>query len=85
MSGFFVPGIVYVQDEPFRAPELLEVFQCVAVATHPAKGELRAFGFLATAYPGDNWASHALRSGDWENGWIEAPSTSAAVELGIEA
>lgn len=73
--AFFEPGKTYIENKPFAAPEITEVFQCVAVAGHPAGRGLRAFGFSANAYPADNWVTDARTEGDWEQGW-----TATAVE-----
>jgi hypothetical protein len=72
VTDFFTPDITYIRNEPFKAPELLGLFKCVAVTTHPASGGLRAFGFEATAYPGDNWSSASYRVEEWEDGWLAA-------------
>jgi hypothetical protein len=69
--AFFEPGKVYIQGKPFTAPEILGVFRCIAVAEHPAKHELRAFGFCANVYPGDNWVSWLMGPSEWADGWSE--------------
>jgi hypothetical protein len=71
VSEFFEAGKTYTQAKPFRAPESLERFQCVVVADHPAGRGRRAFGFLCTVYPGDNWRSYVLALSAWEDGWTE--------------
>jgi hypothetical protein len=75
-AAFFEPGKTYIRSEPYTAPELLPMFYCVAVAEHPAKAELRAFGFLAAVYPGDNWGSDARTPEDWAAGWSEYEPTN---------
>lgn len=72
---FFEPGKTYIEAKPFTAPELLYLFRCVAVAEHPAKGERRAFGFLASVWPGTDWCSGARGPGDWAGGWNEYDDT----------
>ncbi len=72
MTDFFKPDITYIRNKPFCAPELLDLFKCVAVTTHPKNGELRAFGFQAKAYPGDDWVSTANRPEEWAEGWLPA-------------
>lgn len=69
---FFRPDLTYIQNEPFRAPELVGIFKAVAVTDHPANGEQVAFGFYATAHPGDGWHRAALMAGDWAEGWVPA-------------
>lgn len=49
---FFEPGKTYTTDNGYTAPELVKYFRCEAVATHPAKGALRAFGFGWYGHPG---------------------------------
>lgn len=71
MPDFFEPGKTYIRSEPYKAPEQLLLFRCVAVADHPAKDEPRAFGFLATVHPGNNWGSDARGPADWDLGWSE--------------
>ena len=68
-AAFFEPGKTYIENRPFAAPEATEVFQCVAVAEHPSGRGIRAFGFGANAYPGDNWASYVLDLEAWGQGW----------------
>lgn len=56
----FAPGVVYIKNEPFMAPEVNVVFACCAVAEDPG-GERTAFGFLATTDAGAWDKDHA----DW--------------------
>jgi len=77
MADFFEPGKTYIQAKPFQAPEALRVFHCTAVADHPAGHGMRAFGFMATAYPGDNWCSAVRQPRDWEQGWHEYDEPTA--------
>lgn len=70
MANFFEPGHTYVQADPYRAPELMVVFKCIAVAEHPSKHEMRALGFHSTVQA-DEWASAAYRPGQWDQGWVE--------------
>jgi hypothetical protein len=74
-DGFFEPGRSYIQARPFAAPETVEIFRCVGVGMHPAKHEMRAFGFIAHVYPGDDWFSAALDMDSWEAGWQEVSPT----------
>lgn len=91
-ATFFEPGKTYIRSEPYKAPELLTVFRCVAVAEHPRKAESRAFGFLATVFPGDNWGSGARTPEDWGLGWSEydkageggEPATAPRADLNPE-
>lgn len=74
MSDFFEAGKTYVEREPYRAPELLEVFKCEAVAKHPKDGTVRALGFRWYQYPGpESAASAALQQRHWDrgNGWLD--------------
>lgn len=71
MADFFEPGKTYVQAKPFRPPEDLLMFRCRLVEEHPRWREPRAFGWIATVYPGDNWASAVRNPGDWNHGWSE--------------
>jgi len=74
MSEFFKPGETYVQDEPYRAPEILGVFKCEVVRDspnleHPGQW---AFGWATQAYPGTNWRPSAFPADAWEAGWLPA-------------
>jgi hypothetical protein len=71
VSDFFEPGVTYLEDAPFRAPELITEFRCVAVAIHPKDGTLRAFGFerFGACSP---WKSSAMREHEWSAGWVVA-------------
>lgn len=71
---FFEPNRTYMRDEPYMAPENVDVFHCVAVAANPRNGEPRAFGFGKTANPDDkDWYSTALTPAKWDRGWITSP------------
>lgn len=71
-TDFFQPGKTYVLADVYKAPEVLDVFQCVAVAPNPRNGELRAFGFANTALlKPRGWYSTALTPGNWARGWDE--------------
>lgn len=71
-ADFFQPGKIYIRNEPYKAPELLDVFQCEHVAPNPRNGELRAFGFANNALlHADGWYSTALTPGNWARGWDE--------------
>jgi len=73
MADFFAPGTTYMRDDPYKAPELLEVFHCVAVANSPRNGELRAFGFAKGLTESvEGWYSTALTPEVWAVGWIES-------------
>lgn len=61
MSDFFEFGKIYVVNGPPKAPELLQLFDCRAIAPSPDDGRLVAFGFGTTAYPADYW-SPAVRT-----------------------
>ncbi|MEU7435686.1 hypothetical protein AB0B07_33335 [Streptomyces sioyaensis] len=67
---FFRAGRTYIRNLPFRAPEARPNFQCVAVATHPTKGTLRALGF-EQASAGAPWVSASMRTEEWVDGWSE--------------
>lgn len=70
---FFEPGKTYSHGSgPYRAPELATIFRCVAVAKHPSKGELRAFGFERNGAPGSPWSSAAFGERSWGLGWSES-------------
>jgi len=71
-TTFFEADKTYIRDEPFKAPELLDVFRCVHVAANPRNGEPRAFGFGGTALFRDaDWYSTALTPESWADGWVE--------------
>jgi hypothetical protein len=81
VSEFFEVGKTYVERHTaFRAPETVGKFQRVAVADHPAGRGKRAFGFMCTAYPGDNWTSYALNQDHWDEGWAEERSIEEKME-----
>ncbi len=62
----------YLRNDPYKAPELLEVFHCVAVANNPRNGEPRAFGFAkGLTEPVEGWYSTVLKPEVWAVGWIE--------------
>jgi len=44
-AEFFKPGRDYVENKPFRAPELIRTFRCTHVAAVPDGSELMAMGF----------------------------------------
>jgi hypothetical protein len=73
---FFEPGTEYVQNAPFKAPEVLGVFRCESTARHPRTGGLVAFGFgtRMTERRGDNqdWHRASLDEAQWDDseGWI---------------
>lgn len=73
-AGFFAPNVTYLLDAPYRAPEVLPQFQCVAVAVHPSKGEDRAFGFYRAGSM-SAWVSHAMNADEWERGWVARPDS----------
>lgn len=67
---FFQPGVTYIEQRPFAAPETLSIFRCLTVAEHPRAGAgLRALGFQAHANPGNDWVSAAMTINDWSHGW----------------
>lgn len=70
VPGFFRPGRTYTQNLPYRAPEDRPNFQCVGIGQHPTKGGLRAFGFEQPGV-GRPWASSAMSTVSWADGWIE--------------
>ena len=73
-TEFFEPNCTYIRDKPYTAPEIVDVFHCVAVAANPRNGEPRAFGFAKTANPDDqDWYSTALTPAKWDRGWITSP------------
>ena len=76
MPEFFESGVQYVEDEPYRAPELLAVFSCEYVAEHPATGEPLAFGFVAASYPGNLWQPVVLATEQWSRGWVARPAAT---------
>jgi len=65
---FFRPGVTYADYDPFRAPESSTWFSCVAVARHPTKGAMRAFGFARSGRR-QPWRSVAFSSAQWGDGW----------------
>jgi hypothetical protein len=71
-TEFFKPDVTYLQNEPFRAPELLVVFKCVAVTANPGTGERWALGFVTYAHPGDEWELYAEPAAGWAEGWVPA-------------
>ena len=71
---FFAPGRTYTRDLPYRAPEVRPDFQCIGVALHPTKRELRAFGFHR-AGASSPWHGHAMDPEDWAGGWVPYRST----------
>lgn len=91
MADFFTPNTTYLRNDPYKAPEQLEVFHCVAVAKSPRNGELRAFGFakgLTAAV--EAWYSTALTPEVWAVGWVEHTevlfaSTAETVDAVTEA
>lgn len=69
-AEFFQPGVTYIEQRPFAAPETLSIFHCLTVAEHPRAGAgLRALGFGCHAHPGNDWVSAALTTNDWTSGW----------------
>lgn len=71
-ADFFEAGKTYVLNDIYKAPEILDVFQCIAVAPNPRNGELRAFGFANNALlKPRGWYSTALTPGNWARGWSE--------------
>lgn len=71
-TTFFETGKTYIRNEPFKAPELLEVFRCVTIADNPRNSEPRAFGFGNSAlFRRDDWYSTALTPQNWADGWVE--------------
>jgi hypothetical protein len=79
MSAFFEPGRTYAENKPFAAPEVLQLFHCVAVAVNPRDGGVRAFGFGSTA-AGSAWYSTALRQATWDAGWVEVETAEEFLE-----
>jgi len=72
MSDFFEPDQTYIRNAPYQAPELLDIFQCVAVAPSPRNGEARAFGFAkAVTDADDGWYSTAMTPEVWSRGWVQ--------------
>jgi hypothetical protein len=70
--AFFEAGKTYTEKDPYLAPEVRQIFQCVAVAEMPRDGQLRAFGFGNSALRRqEGWYSTGLTPGDWGRGWIE--------------
>jgi hypothetical protein len=63
MKYLMEPGKTYMEDQPFRAPETVMVFKCVAVADHPTDASMApfAFGFGTPAHPGDSWRSSVVQ------------------------
>jgi len=71
-ADFFTAGHTYIQNKPYKAPELLDLFRCVHVATNPRNGEPRAFGFAKPSNAGDDaWYSTALGPSQWASKWVE--------------
>jgi hypothetical protein len=67
---FFQPGVTYIENRPFAAPETLTVFRCELVTDHPRTGAgLRALGFQCHANPATDWVSTAMTISDWTAGW----------------
>ncbi|MFJ9523746.1 hypothetical protein ACIRPK_36685 [Kitasatospora sp. NPDC101801] len=79
-APFFIPGRTYVATAPFLPLDLRPVFECVAVAVAPERGEQVAFGFAALlGVPG--WSQVAYEGSQWSAGWADAgpaPDRSAA-------
>ncbi|MFE0778917.1 hypothetical protein [Streptomyces sp. NPDC058861] len=65
-AGFFVPGALYYDGDPYKAPEQTHTFQCEHVATHPRPGAgPRAFGFVRNNAPDAPSSSAALSEDDF--------------------
>lgn len=54
---YFQAGKTYVENDPYRAPEITAVFKVVWVGSHPGHPEdtFLAMGFKTEAFPGTEW------------------------------
>lgn len=78
---FFEAGKTYIENDPYRAPEITGVFKVEWVGTSPDQTSFHvAMGFTTEAYPGEKWKiflSSATRD-SLDNGtadfnkWVEA-------------
>jgi hypothetical protein len=71
-------GKTYIENEPYRAPEALGVFRCLAVDTVPGTDLRVAFGFGTVAYPGTEWTPALLQlsSAPADKWMVAVPSNS---------
>lgn len=80
MSNYFEAGKTYIENAPYRAPEITAVFKVEWVGTFPDKPETHmAFGFSTPAYPGNEWqlqlqsaSQEDIDKGDLPESWVEA-------------
>lgn len=69
-APFFEAGREYVAFDPYKAPEQLPQFRCLAVGVNPRVDELRAFGFHRAGHTSP-WYSVALTRAQWErHDWL---------------
>lgn len=77
-KDFFEAGKTYIENEPYRAPEVTAVFMVVWLGTLPGTDTVFAFGFTTPAFPGDKWEVYLTTKpededeGPFEHEWLEA-------------
>lgn len=77
----FEVGKTYVENKPYRAPELVGVLKVEWIGETPDKIATLLFGFVTTLYPGKDWNLHLvtlkspeveLTEDKFQQDWIEA-------------
>lgn len=74
IPSFFEPDKTYIRNEPYTAPEILPVFQCLTLGAVPETLDVLAFGFGTVAFPGNVWGPGIVDKSYWGDGtlWLEA-------------
>jgi len=93
MSNWFETGKTYIENEPYRAPEILEVFRCLySGPMNTDQNLVLAFGESTPAYPGNEWQVQLksidkgkLESSDKKFHYVEAIWDEHADEPGWRA
>ncbi|MEU1827440.1 hypothetical protein ABZ502_34140 [Streptomyces abikoensis] len=67
-SDFFQPNRTYTDGTPYRAPELVRIFDVELVTRHPDRGHLRAVGWMRTAEPGSARHMQAIDEDEYQPG-----------------
>jgi hypothetical protein len=80
-SDFFEPHRTYTDATPYRAPELVRIFEVELVTRHPDRGHLRAVGWMSTAAPDSKRHMHKVDEDEYHSG-VWKPLAQTTTRLG---